>query len=211
MWSAACHRVEVVSAYPVKRVYLVRHGETEWSIDRRHTGRTDVALTAVGRRRATALAPKLAGIDGIEGAVVLTSPLQRARDTCALAGLGECAERCDDLMEWDYGEFDGLRTADLRVAEPDWSIWTTTITKGESLADVAARTDRVIERVDGADQEVFVLFAHAHLLRILAARWCGLTPDVARHLTLLPASISMLGYEREMRVIDHWNTAAFPT
>jgi broad specificity phosphatase PhoE len=192
-------------------VYLVRHGKTDWSIDRRHTGRTDVALTADGRRRATALAPKLAGIDGIDDAVVLTSPLQRARETCALAGLGARAEVCDDLMEWDYGEFDGLRTADLRAAEPDWSIWTTTITKGESPADVAARADRVIARIDGAEQEMFVLFAHAHLLRILAARWCGLPPDAGRHLTLLPASISMLGYEREVRVIDHWNTAAFPT
>jgi probable phosphoglycerate mutase len=194
-----------------RRVYLVRHGETEWSVDRRHTGRTDLPLNAEGRRRATDLRPRLAKLADVERALVLVSPLARAVETCELAGLGERAETVDDLLEWDYGEFEGTRTADLRVADPAWSIWTAAITQGETLDDVAARADRVVARVGAASEPVVLLFAHAHLLRILAARWCGLAARVGEHLTLLPASISMLGYEREVRVIEHWNTAAFPS
>lgn len=191
-------------------MYLIRHGETEWSVDRRHTGRTDVPLNAEGRRRAAALRPRLAALPDTGDALVLVSPLQRAVETCELAGFGDRAEPCDDLLEWDYGEYEGTRTADLRAADPDWTIWTASITRGETAGQVGARADRVIARVAAARQPTAFLFAHAHLLRILAARWCGLPAGAGAHLTLLPASISVLGYERETRVIDHWNAAAFP-
>lgn len=186
------------------RVLLIRHGETEWSSQRRHTGRTDLPLNTDGVHRARMLGPVLATYPGLETATVLTSPLRRARETCALAGLGDRATVDDDLAEWDYGEFEGTRTADLRAADPDWSIWETTVEHGESLADVGTRADRVIARLDTIDGAA-VLFAHAHLLRILGARWCGYPPIGGRHLTLLPASVSVLGYEREVRVIEQWN------
>lgn len=131
-----------------ERVVLVRHGETEWSRSRRHTGRTDVALTELGRRRAEALAPVLADLAGIDGAQVLTSPLARARDTCALAGLGDRAAVCDDLAEWDYGTAEGRRTEEIREEIPGWSVWTHTVEGGESLAAVGARTESVIARLD---------------------------------------------------------------
>lgn len=205
------------------RVYLIRHGETEWTEQRRHTGRTDIALTELGRARAKALAPVLAGVPGIDAAAVYVSPLQRARQTCELAGLGNRAVVWDDLAEWDYGEFEGTRTSDLRHADPTWSIWTADIHQGETLDQVSARADRVVARLDEMgsrrDSELpvsppqcdAVLFAHAHLLRILAARWCGFEARAGERLTLLPASVSVLGHEREVRVIEHWNTAAFPT
>ena len=200
------------------RVYLVRHGETSWSLERRHTSFTDVALTAEGRERAAALAPVLAALPGIATADVFTSPRRRARDTCALAGLGDRAVVDDDLAEWNYGEYEGTRTADLRVADPEWSIWTASIDRGETLDEVARRVDRVIARAaavhdgtDGPQPRAVVLFAHAHLLRILAARWCGWPAAAGEHLTLLPASISVLDYERDVRVIEHWNAGAMPT
>lgn len=190
-----------------ERVVLVRHGETEWSRSRRHTGRTDVALTELGRRRAEALAPVLADLAGIDGAQVLTSPLARARDTCALAGLGDRAAVCDDLAEWDYGTAEGRRTEEIREEIPGWSVWTHTVEGGESLAAVGARTESVIARLD-ARPGLAVLFAHAHLLRILGARWCGLEASAGQLFTLEPASVSVLGHEREARVIEHWNIAA---
>lgn len=222
------------------RVYLIRHGETEWSETRRHTGRTDIELTELGRTRAKALAPVLAAVPGIDTAAVFTSPLRRARQTCELAGLGDRAEVWADLAEWDYGEYEGTRTSDLRASDPTWSIWTADVREGESLADVAARVDRVIARLDtilgtagdpvdpaaAADDTGGVadgrhephrpprcgvaLFAHAHVLRILAARWCGFSPRDGERLTLLPASVSVLGFERETKVIEHWNAAGFP-
>ena len=186
------------------RVLLIRHGETDWTADRRHTGRTDLRLNGEGERRARQLAPFLASFPAAAEATVFTSPLQRARRTCDLAGLGERATIDEDLVEWDYGEFEGTRTADLREKDPDWSIWTAAIRSGESLVDVAGRADGVLTRIGPIDGTV-VLFAHAHLLRILAARWCGCPAAAGRHLTLLPASISVLGFEREVRVIDQWN------
>lgn len=205
------------------RVYLIRHGETEWTEQRRHTGRTDIALTELGRARAKALAPVLAAVPGIDAATVFVSPLLRARQTCELAGLGDRATIWDDLAEWDYGEFEGTRTSDLRLGDPSWSIWTADIRQGETLDQVAARADRLIARIVtlGSDADIelpvsppqcdAVLFAHAHVLRILAARWCGLAARAGERLTLLPASVSVLGHERETRVIEHWNTASFPT
>jgi broad specificity phosphatase PhoE len=193
------------------RVVLVRHGETEWSTTRRHTGRTDVPLSAAGRRRAEALRPVLpALVPEIVHSFVATSPLQRARDTGALAGFGDRAEVWPELAEWDYGVFEGRTTADIRETTPGWSVWTHPIDGGESLADVAARVDRVIARVVAIDRPA-LLFAHAHLLRILGARWCGLVPAAARALTIDPAGISILGWEHEYQVIERWNLATiFP-
>lgn len=183
---------------------LIRHGETEWTADRRHTGRTDIPLNPHGEQRARLLAPILDAMPEVDGASVFTSPLQRARRTCELAGLGERAIVLDDLAEWDYGEFEGTRTSDLQQTTPDWTIWTAAVQRGETLADVGARCDRIVERLDALDGTA-VLFAHAHLLRILGARWCGFPPGGGRRFTLDPASISVLGYERDTRVIECWN------
>jgi broad specificity phosphatase PhoE len=185
-------------------VLLIRHGETDWTADRRHTGRTDLPLNSEGQRRASQLAPFLASFRDTATATVFTSPLLRARQTCALAGMGDRAAIDDDLAEWDYGEFEGTRTADLRANDPEWSIWTATINAGESLEDVAQRADRVVGRL-GSIGGTVMLFAHAHFLRILAARWCGFPAIGGSRLTLLPASISVLGFEREVPVIDQWN------
>lgn len=191
------------------RVVLVRHGETAWSMVRKHTGRSDIPLTEHGRARAMALAPVLAAIPGIDDALVLTSPLSRARDTAALAGLGGRAEVCDDLLEWDYGVVEGRTTAELREEVPGWSVWTHPIDGGESLDEVGARADAVIARV-GERVGVAVLVAHAHLLRTLAARWCRFEPAAGQSFVLGAASVSVLGYEREHPVIEQWNvTPAF--
>ncbi|MET0457840.1 MAG: histidine phosphatase family protein [Ilumatobacteraceae bacterium] len=192
-----------------ERVVLIRHGETTWSLQRKHTGRTDIPLNDEGCRLAAALGPTLATIDGIATAHVLTSPLQRARQTCDLAGLGSRAEVCDDLLEWDYGIYEGRRTSEVQATVPGWTVWTSEIPGGESLADVGARADRVIAHVRALDG-LTVLVAHAHLLRILAARWCGLAPVEGRILTLDPASISLLGHERDTPVIERWNLAPPP-
>jgi broad specificity phosphatase PhoE len=190
---------------------LVRHGETEWSTTRRHTGRTDVPLSDAGRRRAEALRAVLpALLPELEHAVVATSPLRRARETGELAGFGDRAEVWPELAEWDYGVFEGRTTAEIRETIPGWSVWTDPIDGGESLADVARRADDVIERVLGLDRPA-LLFAHAHLLRILGARWCRLEPAAARALTIDPAGISILGWEHEYQVIERWNLATiFP-
>lgn len=186
-----------------ERVVLVRHGETAWSIVRRHTGRSDTPLTDDGRARARALAPVLAAIPSIDDALVLTSPLSRARETARLAGLGR-ATPCDDLLEWDYGIAEGRTTAEIREETPGWSVWTHTVDGGETLAQVSARADAVIARLDAHDG-LAVLVAHAHLLRILAARWCGWEPRAGQSLVLDAASISVLAHEREMCVIERWN------
>jgi probable phosphoglycerate mutase len=188
------------------RVVLVRHGETAWSVDRRHTGRTDVPLSDAGRRRAAALGPVLAEVPGVDEAIVRTSPLQRARDTCALAGFGDRAEVWPELAEWDYGLYEGRRTAEIRESAPGWSVWTDPIEGGESLADVAARADVVVERLVDLDAPA-LLFAHAHLLRILGARWCGLPAAAGRAFTIDPGGISILGWEHEYRVVERWNLA----
>lgn len=187
-----------------ERVVLVRHGETAWSSTRRHTGRTDIPLNSEGRRLAASLQPVLAGITGIADARVLTSPLQRARDTCALAGFAGRAEVCDDLVEWDYGEAEGRRTSEFRETVPDWSVWTHPLDGGESVDDVAARADRVLAAI-AAEHRLVVMFAHAHVLRILTARWCGLDGRAGRLFMLDPASVSILGHEREVACIERWN------
>ena len=183
------------------RLWLVRHGETEWSKSGQHTGRTDIPLTEVGERQGKALGRHLAGH---EFALVLTSPLRRARDTCRLAGFEAVAEECDDLREWNYGIYEGRKTADVRVEQPGWTIWTSPVPQGETVDEVGERALRVIARADAVPGDV-ALFAHAHFLRILGACWIGLPPIHGRTLTLGTASISVLGYERETRVIQVWN------
>ena len=185
-------------------VVLVRHGETEWSVERRHTGRTDIPLSDAGRRRAAALRSLLRLLVALDAVVVAISPRQRARDTAALAGFGDRAEVWPELAEWDYGVYEGLRTSEIRESIPDWSVWTHPIEGGDSLADVGARVDRVIERLLTFDRPV-VLFAHAHVLRILGVRWCGLDPSAGRALTLDPGGVSVLGWEHDYRVIERWN------
>lgn len=182
-------------------VVLVRHGETEWSRAGRHTGWTDVPLTDVGRAQARALGDLLRGRDF---ASVLTSPLQRAAETCRLAGCGNSAEIIDELREWDYGAYEGRTTPDIRRDVPGWTVWTHGVVGGESIEQVAGRADAVIDRVRGVEGDV-ALFAHGHVLRILAARWCDLDATAARHFMLDTATISILAYERETPAIRSWN------
>lgn len=183
------------------RLWLVRHGETEWSKSGQHTGRTDIPLTAMGERQAQALGRNLAKR---KFTLVLTSPLGRARETCRLAGFSAAAQITDDLLEWNYGIYEGRTTAAVRAEQPGWSIWTTSVPAGETVEQVGERTRRVIARADAAGGDV-ALFAHAHVLRILTACWLGLPPIHGRNLALGTASLSVLGYERENRVIEVWN------
>jgi broad specificity phosphatase PhoE len=182
-------------------IVLVRHGETEWSRAGKHTGRTDVPLTERGRREAEAVG---ADLQGRRFALVLTSPLARAAETCRLAGLGEVAEKRDDLMEWDYGAYEGRETIDIREEHPGWTLWRDGVPEGETIAEVQARADRVIAELRSVAGDVAV-FAHGHLLRVVAARWLGLEPAAGRLFALDPATISILGYERETPVIRMWN------
>lgn len=185
-------------------LWLIRHGETEWSLSRKHTGRTDISLTEHGRRRAEELRDYLAGR---EFAAVLTSPLKRARETCEIAGFGDVAEVDPGLQEWDYGVHEGQTTEEIRAETPGWSVWTHEIAGGEALEHVGARADKVIERALAAagDGARVALFAHAHILRILAARWVGLEAREGRLFMLGTGSVSVLGWEREARAIQAWN------
>lgn len=190
-----------ISSQPV---WLLRHAETRWSLGGRHTGRTDIPLADAGRARGREIGERLAGE---EFALVLTSPLERAVETCRLAGLGDRAEPDDDLLEWDYGDYEGLTTAQIRADRPGWYLWTDGCPNGERPADVAARVDRVIARALAAPGDV-ALFAHGHVLRALAARWLELDVATGGRLALSTGSISVLGFEREMRVVWRWNDAA---
>jgi len=182
-------------------IVLARHGETEWSRDGRHTGRTDIPLTDEGRRQAELLRGALAEWSFSK---VLSSPLERARETCRLGGLDARAETTDDLLEWDYGDYEGITTAQIRERRPDWNLWRDGCPNGEDAASVGARVDRVIAAVEGADGAV-ALFAHGHVLRVLAARWLGLGPESGALLALGTGTLSVLGYERETRVVRRWN------
>ena len=182
-------------------VVLVRHGETEWSRDGRHTGRTDLPLTAVGRRQATALAGPLAGW---HFSLVLSSPLQRALETCRLAGFETTAQVRLELMEWDYGRYEGLTSRQIAEQSPGWSLWRDGGPGGETPADVGRRVDRVISEVRQAGGDVLI-FAHGHVLRVLTARWLGEPPDGGRHYALQTATLSVLGYEHQDPVISRWN------
>jgi probable phosphoglycerate mutase len=184
-------------------LWLIRHGETEWSLNRKHTGRTDISLTEHGRKRAAELRNYLAGT---EFAAVLTSPMKRARETSAIAGFGEVARVDEGLMEWDYGVHEGRTTEEIRAEAPGWSVWRDAIVGGETVETVGERADGVIERAlaAGAGGRV-ALFAHAHILRVLAARWIGLEARDGRLFVLGTGSVSLLGWERETRVIEAWN------
>ncbi len=183
------------------QLWLIRHGETEWSLSGAHTGRTDLPLIAKGKERAAALGRYLAGTPF---ALVLTSPLQRARETCRIAGYGDAAQIEPNLSEWDYGTYEGRTTADIRAEVPDWDLWTMGVPGGETIDQVAARARLVIERASAAGGDA-ALFAHGHILRILTACWLELPPAAGRLFALDTATVSVLGYERESRVIRHWN------
>ncbi len=182
-------------------LWLVRHGETEWARLGRHTGRTDVPLTATGRDQARALGRRLAGRTF---GLVLTSPLSRASETAALAGFGATAIVDPDLREWDYGAFEGRLTAEIRADYPGWSIWTGPWPDGETVEEVGARADRVIARTRAIDGDVLI-FAHGHLLRVLAARWLELPPASGGFFVLSTATLSILGWEHEKPAIERWN------
>ncbi|HEY1359175.1 MAG TPA: histidine phosphatase family protein [Thermoleophilaceae bacterium] len=185
-------------------VVLVRHGETEWSRSGRHTGRTDIPLTEAGRRAAEVLRDPLSRRSF---ARVLTSPLSRAADTCKLAGLGGRAETRDELLEWDYGDYDGLTTPEIRERRPDWRLWRDGCPGGETPDEVAGRVDRVIVELQGQDGDS-ILFAHGHVLRVLAARWVELGPEWGSRFMLGTATLSVLGWERETAAFRVWNAAA---
>jgi probable phosphoglycerate mutase len=184
-------------------IVLVRHGETEWSRDGKHTGHTDVRLTAAGRKQGEALGEVL---DGREFARVLTSPLARAAETAWLAGFGERAEERAEFREWDYGAYEERTTAEIREERPGWTLWRDGVPGGETAAEVAERVDRVLAELRMAEGDVLV-FAHGHVLRVFAARWIGLGPEAGSRLALDPATISVLGYERETPVVRVWNAA----
>ena len=181
-------------------IWLVRHGDTEWTTTGQHTSRTDVPLTDAGREQGQSVGEFL---NGREFALVLSSPMSRARDTCALAGYGDVAEIEDDLREWDYGEYEGRKTDDIRKERPGWTVWMGS-PGGESFDHVGARARRVLERATEADGDA-ALFSHGHFLRILGACWLGLPPEGGRLFALGTAALSVLGYEREARVFREWN------
>jgi broad specificity phosphatase PhoE len=185
-------------------LWLIRHGETEWSLSGKHTSRTDISLTEHGRKRAEELRDYL---KGTQFSAVFVSPMQRARETCAIAGVGDVAVIDEGLREWDYGVYEGKTTAEIRKEIPDWSVWENEIVGGETAEHVGERADGVIARALSAAPAggKVALFAHAHILRILAARWIGLAADGGRLLALGTGSVSVLGWERETRVIEAWN------
>ena len=187
-------------------ILLVRHGQTEWSRDKRHTGRTDVPLTAEGRRQSERLAGPLAG-HSFER--VLTSPLSRAAETCRLAGLGGAAEPRDELLEWDYGDYEGRTSAEIAAERPGWSLWRDGCPGGESVADVAARLEpllAVLRALEGGGEAI--VFAHGHVLRVLTALWLGLGPEHGALFVLDTATLSGLGWEHGRPALTRWNVPA---
>ena len=191
--TATLHRAE--------EVFLVRHGQTAWSVSGQHTGLTDLPLTPEGRAAAKRLAPRLAGIDF---ALVLASPLERARSTCELAGLGGRMQTDPDLAEWNYGAYEGLTPEEVHRSAPEWMIFTDGCPKGESADQVGARVDRVIGRVRAAGGAV-ALFAHGHVFRVFVARWIGLPATHGRHFLLDTSTLSVLGYYRGHPAVRCWN------
>ena len=191
-----------MSASP-SRVFLLRHGETERSITRRHTGRTDIPLTEEGRRQAKRLGERLARE---QFALVLVSPLKRAQETARLAGFGDDGELEPELMEWDYGAYDGLTAADIRKERPGWTPWEGGFPGGETLDDLTVRADRVLDRIRPVEGDV-ALFAHGHILRVITARWLGQPAVMGSRYYLATGTLSVLGWERETAVIEQWNVA----
>jgi broad specificity phosphatase PhoE len=191
---------------PIQQVYLARHGETEWSLSGQHTGITDIPLTENGRNLAKRLAPVLATE---RFALVLTSPLERARKTCELAGLGAHAEIDRDLMEWNYGEYEGLTPKQIDAQAPGWMLFRDGCPGGETPEQAGARADRVIARVRAAEGHV-ALFAHGHIFRVFAARWLGLPATAGCHFLLDTATLSILSYYRNLPAIKRWNAMLVP-
>jgi probable phosphoglycerate mutase len=194
-----------VSKTELPVVYLARHGETDWTVAGRHTGRTDLPLTAHGQGEALHLGQRL---HGLSFATVLTSPLRRARQTCELAGFGAVAQVEPDLIEWNYGAYEGRTSAEIHAERPDWQLFRDGCPDGESPIDVAARADRVARRVRAAGHDV-LLFSSGHFLRMFAARWLGLEPGAGRYFALATASLSVVGYEHDpsQPVIRLWDEA----
>jgi broad specificity phosphatase PhoE len=189
------------------QLYLIRHAETDWSLSGRHTGHTDLPLTPHGAAMARGLAPAL---QRVTFSLVLTSPRLRARDTCELAGLGAAARTEPDLAEWDYGHYEGLRTAEIHERHPAWDVWADGCPGGEGPADAGARADRLLTRLGSLSGKV-ALFSHGQFGRVLAARWIGLPVAQGQHLSIDPASIGVLGFETgrpDRRVIALWNASA---
>ncbi len=187
-----------------REIWLIRHGQTEWSLSGAHTGHTDIPLTEEGRRQATALNRML---KGRQFSLVLSSPLQRALDTCKLAGYGDVAQVDPNLQEWNYGEYEGHTTAEILKQRPGWSLWRDGVPGGETIEQVAIRAEAVLDRATKAGGDV-ALFAHGHILRILTACWLDLPPFDARLFALATATVSTLGYERDTCVISTWNLSS---
>jgi probable phosphoglycerate mutase len=183
-------------------VVLLRHGQTEWTLSGQHTGRTDIPLLREGETQAEAAGDFIRGLGFTSFGLVLTSPLCRASDTCAVARFD--AEVDPDLMEWDYGAYEGLTSAEIDQVRPGWSLWVDGVPDGERVADVGRRADRVIERARRCDGPVLCV-AHGHLLRVLAARWVGLPPVAGRFFVLWPGALSVLSSEHDFPVIQLWN------
>ena len=183
------------------RLTVVRHGETEWSKSGQHTSRTDLPLTDEGREQARRAADTLAGVGY---SLVLCSPLLRARETCRLCGFEAAAELTDDLCEWDYGDYEGLTSAEIHEQDPDWDLWTQGCPGGESPAQIGARVDRLVERVTATEGEVLA-FGSGHVLRVVAARWCELEVATGRRFALVTAGVGVLGHEHDTRVLERWS------
>ena len=190
-----------MASNPTEKVWLVRHAETEWSVAKRHTGRTDIPLLDEGREHARELGVRLAEL---QFETVLCSPLQRARQTCELAGFGDRLQLEDGLLEWDYGDYDGLTTTQIREGRPGWYLWRDGCPGGESPEQVAARVDPVVERARSAEGRV-ALFAHGHVLRAVGARWIEQPVATGGRLGLYTGAICVLGFEREVPIIRRWN------
>jgi broad specificity phosphatase PhoE len=190
-----------VSGSSAGEAVLVRHAETEWSLNGRHTGRSDIPLTEHGREVARTLGARLRHW---QFELVLVSPSLRARETCELCGLGADAQLRPDLLEWDYGDYEGLTTPEIRAEHPDWRLWRDGAPAGESPEEVGARADRVIAEVKSSGGGVAV-FSHGHMLRVIGARWIALGAERGERLGLSTAAICVLGHERETAVIARWN------
>jgi probable phosphoglycerate mutase len=184
-----------------REIWLIRHGDTEWSVSGAHTGRTDLPLIASGEKKAAAVGRLLAGRPF---SLVLTSPLQRARRTCELAGYGAAAQLDPNLEEWNYGDYEGRTSEQIQHERPGWSLFRDGVPGGETIGQVAARAQRVIDRALQVEGDV-ALFAHGHIIRILATRWLGQAPEAARLLALYAGGVSVLGYEHVQQVITRWN------
>lgn len=188
-------------AAPAQQVFIVRHGETEWSLSGQHTGTTDIPLTEHGRQVARLLRPILAKESF---ALALTSPLQRAQETCRLTGFGDVAKVEPDLVEWNYGRYEGLTPAQIHATAPGWLIFRDGCPGGEQPEEIGARVDRVIAKVRAVEGNV-ALFAHGHVFRVLAARWLGLPPSAGQHFLLDTATMTILSYYRGVPAIKQWN------